>query len=73
MLKLSRIVMIEQDNPALEAIQRAIHIEHRAVEIQNSNFFGLEIKLGFIITSRHNGSPASNDLIKSDQRQPERI
>lgn len=59
MLKLSRIVIIEPYNPALEAIQRAIHIEHGAAEIINGNFFGLQIKHGFMITSRGNGSPAS--------------
>jgi hypothetical protein len=67
MLKLSRIVIIEPHNPALEAIQRAIHIEHGAAEIINGNFFGLQIKHGFMITSRGNGSPASNKRIHSDQ------
>jgi hypothetical protein len=73
MLKLSRIVMIEQDDPALEAIQKWFQIEHGAEEIHNSNFFGLEIKHGFIITARHNGSPAANDCIKPGRQQPELI
>jgi hypothetical protein len=66
LLKLSRIVIIEQDNPALEAMQRAIHIEHGAAEILSSNFFGLQIKHGFIITSRSDGSPPPNKRFEPD-------
>lgn len=51
LLKLSRIVIIDDDNPALDAIQRAVHIEHGAVEIQNSSFFGLNIRYAYLITS----------------------
>ena len=52
LLKLSRIVVIEKDNPALEDLQRNFHVEHGILEIQDSNFFGLQIKHGYIITSR---------------------
>lgn len=52
LLKLSRIVVIEKDNLALEALQRNFHVEHGILEIQDSNFFGLQIKHGYIITSR---------------------
>jgi len=50
--KISRIVVIEQSNPALAALQSAMHIEHGAAEIQNSNFFGIQIKHAYVITSR---------------------
>jgi hypothetical protein len=50
--KLSRIAIIEKSQPALAAIQSAIHVEHSLAEIQNSNFFGLDIKHAYIITSR---------------------
>ena len=53
-IKLSRIVVIEQDSPALKALQRAIHIEHGMTEVQNSVFFGLPIKHAYIITSVRN-------------------
>ena len=66
LLKLSRIVIIEQDNPALETIQRAVHIEHGAAEIFSSSFFGLQIKHGFIITSRSNGSPTPDKRFETD-------
>lgn len=49
---LSRIVLIDQSNPALSALQSAMRIEHGSAEIQNSNFFGLQIKHAYVITSR---------------------
>ena len=49
---LSRIVLIDQSNPALAAMQSAFNIEHGAAEVQSSNFFGLEIKHAYVITSR---------------------
>ena len=49
---LSRIVIIEQANPALAAMQSAMNVEHGSAEIQGSNFFGLQIKHAFVITSR---------------------
>lgn len=54
--KLSRIVIIEHTNPALGAIQSAFHIEHNVVDVQSSNFFGLQIKHAYIITSRRDGT-----------------
>lgn len=54
--KLSRIVIIEQTNPALGAIQSAFHIEHSVADVQSSNFFGLQIKHAYIITSRREGT-----------------
>jgi hypothetical protein len=53
---ISRIVIIEQSNPALVAMQSAIESEHGNVEIQDSNFFGLQIKHAFVITSRRAGA-----------------
>lgn len=50
--RLSRIVIIEQENPALAAMQSSIVVEHGAAEIQSSNFFGLQIRHAFVITSR---------------------
>lgn len=54
-LKLSRIVVIEEDNPALDALLRAINVEHGMAEIQDSNFFGLQIKHAYLITSHRGG------------------
>jgi len=50
-VNLSRIVLIEENNPSLVAIQKAINVEHESAEIKDDNFFGLEIKHAFVITS----------------------
>jgi len=55
--KLSRIVIIEESNPALAAVQQAISIEHGLSEIQSSVFFGLMIRHAFVITSRRPPPP----------------
>jgi hypothetical protein len=50
-LNLSKIVIIDQSNPGLEAITKAVNIQHGLVEIKDSDFFGLQIKHAQIITS----------------------
>lgn len=52
LIQISRIVIIDENNPSLPALQQAVNIEHGAAEIKDSNFFGLQIKHGFLITSR---------------------
>ena len=66
LLKVSRIVIIEKDNPALEALHRAIRIEHGSAEILNSNFLGLQIKHAFIITSIRDEAPPANKRFEAD-------
>jgi hypothetical protein len=66
LIKLSRIVIVDQDNPALEAINRAIHIQHGSTEILNGNFFGLQIKQGYIITSRGDELPPPSSGMQSE-------
>jgi len=53
-LKISRIVIIEENNPELPAIQQDINIEHGISEIKDATFFGLDIKHAIFITSRSN-------------------
>lgn len=63
LLLISRIVIIEEDNPALFAFLGAIGVEHGSIEIKGSNFNGLEIKHGFLITAidrRHEAEFAGN-------------
>ena len=50
-VQISKIVLIEENNPGLSVIQKAIHIEHGITEIKDSNFFGLDIKHAYLITS----------------------
>ena len=45
LLNLSRIAILETDNPALENFHKSINVEHGSVEVVNSNFFGLQIKV----------------------------
>lgn len=59
LVNLSRIVLIEENNPALEAFHNAISAEHTSAEIQDSNFFGLQIKHAYVITSRKNTAEAN--------------
>lgn len=66
LVKLSRIVIIERDNPALEAINRAIDVKGGMAEISNSNFFGMQIKHAYIITSvKEIRSPKENQSPQS--------
>lgn len=50
-VRLSRIVVLENNNPALKSIHRVFRVNHGSIEVENSNLFGLEIKHGYIITS----------------------
>lgn len=50
-MKLSRIVLINERSPVLEAIYRTIG-GGRNIEIEDSNFFGLQIKHAYLITLR---------------------
>ena len=50
--KLSRIALIDPNNPALEAVQKTIHVEHGLTDVQDSVFFGLPIRHAYIVTSR---------------------
>jgi hypothetical protein len=52
LFQISRIVIIEKDNPSLPGLQRAFNGEHGAIEIKDATFFGLQIKHAFLITSR---------------------
>ena len=50
--KLSRIALIDPNNPALEAVQKTIHVEPGLTDVQDSVFFGLPIRHAYIVTSR---------------------
>ncbi len=64
LLKLSRIVILEGDDPAVQAFQRGIKVEHGIAEIQNSNFLGLPIKHAYLITSKRDPVPTADPLLK---------
>lgn len=52
LMMLSRIIILEKDDAALNAFHGAVHIEHGLSEISDSNFFGLAIKHAYLITSK---------------------
>lgn len=52
LVKISRIVIIDDDNSALDAIHQALVTEHSIAEIRDSIFFGLSIQHAYIITSQ---------------------
>ena len=52
LISLSRIVLIEESNPGLSAVQNTVNIEHGAAEVKESNFFGLRINHAYLITSK---------------------
>ena len=59
LLTLSRIVLVEQSNPGLSAVQSAMHVEHGVVELKDCNFFGLDIKSALFITSQRLDAPVT--------------
>lgn len=50
--RLSRVVLVDQSNPAIEAMNQAVNCQHGQNEVRDSNFFGLQIKHAYIITSQ---------------------
>ncbi len=50
--QLSRIVLVDLANPEVAAINRAVRVRHGQAEIRDSNFFGLQIKHAYMITSQ---------------------
>jgi len=59
LLTLSRIVLIEESNPTLHALQEAYRVHHTPIEVRDCNLFGLQIQRGYIFTSRRNGSDSN--------------
>jgi len=51
LLSISRIVVLERDNPILESIHRAVNVKHGKEEVKDSNFFGVQITQAYISTS----------------------
>jgi hypothetical protein len=54
MMLLSRIVLIDEDNPGLEDVLWEGEVEHGLRELHHREFFGLPIKHAYIITSQKN-------------------
>lgn len=52
LLKISKIVLIDEFDERVRYIQKAVKVEHHAVELREHNFFGLRIELAYVITSK---------------------
>lgn len=50
--RVSRIAIIEDSMPELQAFQRAIKNEHGVAELVNCNLFGMEVEHAYLITSQ---------------------
>lgn len=70
LLKVSRIVPIDINNPQLKSIHKALNVEHSIVEMRDSNFFGLMIKHAYFFASRKDISLQPNETKNHDQLQP---
>lgn len=55
-LSLSRIVVLNKDNPVREAIHRVLRGKHCRAEFRNCQFHGLQVEHAYIITSERENS-----------------
>jgi hypothetical protein len=60
LLSLSMVVLLEKDNPVLEAIHKETKVRHGIAEVRDSIFFGVPIKHAYIITSKRDNSPRNH-------------
>lgn len=51
LLRFSRIVIVDDSDPAVQAINRSIGVKHAGMEVKDNTFFGVHVKHAFIITS----------------------
>ncbi|MGB0385934.1 MAG: hypothetical protein ACPGWR_14030 [Ardenticatenaceae bacterium] len=63
MVMLARIVLIDKDNPGLEAVHDAVTVEHGLVQIWNREYFGLQMERAYIITSTPDAMAGEANLI----------
>lgn len=58
-LSLSRVVILEEDNPGMAAFRKMVSTRHNKVEVRDSVLFGLQIRHAYVITSSDTGRAAS--------------
>lgn len=52
LLKISKVVLIDEFDERVKNIQKAITVEHKPTELRGNDFFGLRIELAYVITSK---------------------
>lgn len=68
---LSRIIVVEAKSAQVEAINKAINVEHGLAEVVNSEFFGMPIRHAYIITSQRDPkakSKAGSAILRRKRR-----
>jgi hypothetical protein len=78
---LSNLIIVDQDNPGLAALQRDVHAEHGDIEFRDRNYFGLDVRHAHVITctrteaARKTVRARRNDSVKprrdSRKRRPQ--
>jgi hypothetical protein len=58
LMMVSRVILLDPGNEAVKAVNKAIRVEHGICDVLDSEFSGLRIKRGYIITSRE-GDPVT--------------
>ncbi len=58
LVNLSMIVPVDPSQASLQELNRAVQVEHGAIEVRDSLFLGVPIKQAFIITSQTLNAPA---------------
>ena len=70
---ISRIVVADPSDPAVDAINRAFQVEHSTVEVKDSTLFGLQIKHAHIFASNrlatHARQPTPNYALQRTRRK----
>jgi hypothetical protein len=56
---LSRIIVIDSENAAVQELNRTIQTLHGSIEVRDRYFFGLPVKHAYIITSQRPPAPAT--------------
>lgn len=51
LLQISRVVTVDESDAAVQAINRAITVQHGSVELANTSLFAMLIRHAFVITS----------------------
>jgi predicted TPR repeat methyltransferase len=65
LLKLSRIVLIEETNPSLKALQKEIQAEDAVAELHDRELFGLPMRHAYVITGRHSDEHPVKDTAEA--------
>lgn len=59
LIRLNRIIIAAPDEAGIQALNEAVQVEHGGIEVRDHDFFGVTVKLAYIITSKRVPAPAS--------------